>query len=365
MKQSPRRGTWGVRLLIRSLTVVLAILFFWLLGFVVEDIEAIKGPDFAEIERHHVDASLVVDKRQIERQIGDLERVIENTREQQRLVGESSQNLQRTINQMLDLQRLSIQKAIALSETERNTLTTSLKQFQDSQKTYQELNQKIADLTSQKFKLRDKSTQLDERLAAQRKPAEREYERRQESHRLRLASYQLAILVPLLLVVAYPLIRKRHSIYYPLLVAVGGATLLKVAIVVHEYFPSRYFKYILISTLLAIVALALVRLIRTRAFPKVECLKKQYREGYERFLCPVCEYPIRTGPRRFLYWTRRTVHKVLPQGDASSEMPYVCPCCGEELFETCPACQKVRHSLLDHCEHCGAKQDRLEERVEL
>ena len=62
MKQNVTRGTWGIRLLIRLFTVVLAVLFFWLLGFVVEDIEAIKGPDFTEIEPRHVDAVLVAKK---------------------------------------------------------------------------------------------------------------------------------------------------------------------------------------------------------------------------------------------------------------------------------------------------------------
>jgi len=126
-------------------------------------------------------------------------------------------------------------------------------------------------------------------------------------------------------------------------------------LVVHEYFPTRYFKYVLILALLAVVVRLLVYLIRTVAFPKVEWLERQYREAYERFLCPVCEYPIRTGPRKFLYWTRRTVHKILPlSGVSDAESPYTCPCCGTAVFETCPACGKIRHSLLAHCEHCGA-----------
>lgn len=364
MKTNANRGTWGIRVLVRLLTVVLAILFFWLLGFVVEDIETIKGPDFVEIERRHVDQSLVAEKERLERQIGDLERAIENTREEQRLVGDSSQNLQRTINQLLDLQRLSIQKSVALSSSEKDNLATSLKQFLDSQKNYQELNRKIAEQTAKRLDLRAEGERLDRRLAKQREPAEREYEAKTESHRLRLAFYQLAVLVPLLLAAAYLLARKRGSIYYPLFLAVGGATLLKVALVVHEYFPSRYFKYILIAALLVVVARFLVYLIRTIAYPKVEWLRKQYREAYERFLCPVCEYPIRTGPRRFLYWTRRTVHRVLPRTDRSeAEEPYSCPCCGTRLFEECDSCHKVRHSLLAHCEHCGEKRDRLEETV--
>ena len=344
--------------MIHLFTVVLGVLFFWLLGFLVEDIESVPGPDFSGIERQHVDPSLVAKQEQLGRQIADLDRLINNKREQQRLVGDSSQNLQRTINQLLELQRLSIQKAVSLSESEKENLSTSLKSFLESQKSYQELNQSISELTSKKVAMEEEKNQIEQQLAKQREPAQEEFQKLTEAHRLRLAFYQLAMLVPLLLVAGYLLMARRSSIYFPLFLAVGGATLLKVALVIHEYFPTRYFKYVLILALLAVVVRLIIYLIKTIAFPKIEWLARQYREAYERFLCPNCEYPIRTGPRKFLYWTRRTVHKILPQGTlASQEEPYSCPSCGTTVFELCPSCQKVRHSLLAHCEHCGAKKE--------
>ncbi len=87
---------------------------------------------------------------------------------------------------------------------------------------------------------------------------------------------------------------------------------------------------------------------------------KQYRQAYERFLCPVCEYPIRTGPRKYLYWTRRTVHKTALTGTSSSapdvDALYTCPACGTCLFEKCVSCESICHSLLPNCEHCGAER---------
>ena len=82
----------------------------------------------------------------------------------------------------------------------------------------------------------------------------------------------------------------------------------------------------LILSLLLAVAGLLTYFIRTIAYPKMQWLVKQYREAYERFLCPVCEYPIRTGPRRFLFWTRRTVNKiVVPMERGDQEEVYTCP----------------------------------------
>jgi hypothetical protein len=358
MKPRPSRGTWGIRQLIRLFTVVLAVLFFWLLGFVVEDIESIRGPDYAQFERQHVDAALLAKKERLEKQIHGLERTIDNQREQQRLAGDSSQNLRSTIGQLLELQRLSIQKTVTISESDKSNLSTSLKRFFESQENYQKLNQRIAELTSEKAPLQEEQSRIERQISEQQEAARQAFAEVVEKHQMRLALYQLLILVPVLLAAAYLVARMRGSAYFPLFLAVGGATLAKVALVVHEYFPSRYAKYVLMVALLAIVARLLVHLIRILVAPKPEWIQRQRRECYERFLCPVCEYPIRTGPRRFLYWTRRTVHKILPQGVAPAEdSPYTCPCCGTTVLETCPACGKIRHALLGHCEHCGARKD--------
>ncbi len=355
MKENARRGTWLTRQLIRLFTVVLAVLFFWLLGFVVEDIESIPGPTFAAIEHKYVDAKLVEQSGQLQEKINALERSVAAQSEQQQIVRDSSENLQRTIQQLLQLKKSSIEKSASFSDSDAKLLTASLNEFFKSQTNYQKINQSISNLTSEKERLGSEKRRVEAEIAKQRQPANSEYQRLTEAHRLRLAFYQLLILVPLLLVTAYPLAKRRGSLYYPLFLAIGGATALKVVLVVHEYFPTRYFKYVLIVALLLVVARLLVYLIRSVAFPKVAWLRRQHREAYERFLCPVCEYPIRTGPRKFLYWTRRTVHKVLPQGDSSGgEEAYTCPACGTAVFELCGSCEKVRHSLLDHCEHCGA-----------
>jgi len=357
MKTARAKGTWSIRFLIRLLAVVLGVLIFWLLGFLMRDIKSIEGPDYCQIEKEYVDQALVDKQRDIGKHIGDLEREISNKRRQQGLIGESSRNLQTTINQLLELKKLSIQKDVTLSKAEERDLSLSLTRFLESQKAYQQSNEMITSLTGKKLQLEEDLREVDRQVDKQREPAREEYNRQERLHRLRLAACQLAVLVPLLLVAGYLVIRKRASVYFSLFLAFGGATLLKVALVVHEYFPSRYFKYVLMLALLAVVVRLLVHLIRVVAFPKIDWLVKQYREAYERFLCPVCEYPIRIGPRRFLYWTRRTVHKVLPQGDAPSQAePYTCPSCGTRLFEECPTCRKIRHSLLGHCVHCGAEK---------
>jgi hypothetical protein len=358
MKKNIKHGAWSVRFFIRFFTVVLGVLFFWLLGFMLDDVESIKGPDYDNVEKQFVDKALVEKIGDTTAQIKNLERTIANKREQQQLVGASSENLKRTMDQLAELQRQTIQKQLAMSESDKERLSISLKQYLADQNSYQELNKDLLDLTSQKNQLAGDKQELDKQIEKQRESAREEYAKLYESHRLRLAFYQLAVLTPLLLVAGYLLLYKRGSVYYPLSLAAGGATLLKVALVMHEYFPSRYTKYVLILVLLGVTARILVHFIKIAAFPKLDWLLRQYREAYERFLCPVCEYPIRTGPRKYLYWTRRTINKTLPQNDASGkEEPYTCPACGTTLYEQCPSCHNIRHSLMEHCEHCGLRKE--------
>jgi predicted RNA-binding Zn-ribbon protein involved in translation (DUF1610 family) len=352
------KASWGSRLAIRFFTVVLAVLVFWLLGFLVHDLRELPGPDYTAIENRFVDQALVAQGRDLDQRLEEVRREIGNLTDQQRVVGDTSRNLQQTIAQLLELQKLGLQKGIAISEAEQGNLATSQQQFLDSQRKYQELSQMMAAaMTRQQAIVRERA-EVETRLEDQRRPAREEYTRLCQRHHLWLAFLQLTILVPILVVAAGVLYRWRRSLYFPLYLAVGAAVLVKVALVVHEYFPSRWFKYILIGVLLLVVVRLLVILLRRAAAPSMHWLLRQYREAYERFLCPICEYPIRTGPRRFLFWTRRTVNRlVVPSGGAGDpEETYTCPACGTALFGECPACHRVRHALLPNCAHCGAVQ---------
>jgi len=149
--------------------------------------------------------------------------------------------------------------------------------------------------------------------------------------------------------------RYRSGPYAPLVYAFGGAVLVRVALVMHEYFPTRYFKYVLILAAIALVLQTLLYLIRMVAFPKQDWLLKQYREAYEAFLCPMCAFPIRRGPLKYMVWTRRTIGKIAPHaaGASSVEEPYTCPTCSTRLYEECEKCRAIRPSLLPSCQNCG------------
>lgn len=357
-KDSKSKGTWIHRFAIRLCTVILTILIFWVLGFFVDDIDSIPGPNRYDIEKKYVSSELLDRITALDVQIGEIAKRIQHQTERQRVIGDSSRSLQQTIGQLIELRKLSMEKSVKFSESEQTNFANSMNLFLENQNKYQELSQTVSAMMEQKEKLLQEKDQLEEEDKKQREPAREEYNQLFDQHCLKIAFLQLLVLVPILAIAATVLIKKRDSIYFPLYLAAGIASLLKVALVVHEYFPSRFFKYILIGGLLIAVGRLLVYFIRTIAFPKVQWLVKQYKEAYERFLCPVCEYPIRIGPRKFLFWTRRTVNKLVVPGESScAEEAYICPSCGKQLFEECASCRKIRHSLLPNCLHCGAEKE--------
>ena len=126
-----------------------------------------------------------------------------------------------------------------------------------------------------------------------------------------------------------------------------------------EHFPREFFKYIAIVAAIVIVLTTLICVLRKVSNPKLDMLRKRYREAYASHLCPVCSYPIARGVFKNAIWTRRGP-RPFPSMDkppvADLEFPYACPSCGTGLYEKCGKCDSQRHSLLPLCERCGDDQ---------
>jgi hypothetical protein len=346
------------RFLVHLFTVVLTVLVYWLLGFIVDDIGTAPGPQYSAVEERMLDQGLVKRSRDLQAKIGDVNRQIRDQKSRQEILADSTGNSQKTMNQLLEIQKLALQKNVTPSPDELKSLESSKALFLDNQRQYQLLNEEIARLNNQSQDLEEERRIVEQQLEGQREPVRREWESERRSHDLQMAVLKLAALAPLMVVAAWLFLKKRGGLYAPLIYAFGIALLVKVAEVMHEYFPTPYFKYILILACLAAVIRILVYLLKMIAFPKKDWLLKQYREAYEAFFCPVCNYPIRRGPLKYMFWSRRSIRKlhVPPVSQNGAEEPYTCPMCGTKLFEECPACHAVRHSLLPACEKCGAEK---------
>ncbi len=127
----------------------LAVLVYWVLGFLVQDIESVPGPSYDDIEQRYIDVTLVETQKILAADIAEADRAIAGRREEMQIISDSTRNLQSTISQLIELQKLTVQKSAVLPETEQVNLSDSLARFLDNQTRYQTLNTELSRLTEQ------------------------------------------------------------------------------------------------------------------------------------------------------------------------------------------------------------------------
>lgn len=362
MVDQPRhRGPWTHRALVWVFAVALGFLIYWLFGFVVNDIATWPGPQYKVIEEQMLDPALLKDEQAIATEQQAIQLQIVERETKQSLLRDSTESSQQTMNQLLSIYRLALEKNVEPTAAEQKALAEAEQLFLDNQKKYQELNAEIAQLHAQKNVLDGRRRVLADKLEKVREPIRAEYDRVWQRHQYKVALAKLAFLLPLSAIAGWLFLRGRRSIYAPVIYAFGIALAAKVTMVMHEHFPARYFKYLMIVVAIIIVLRVLTYLLRMIARPSRDYLLGQYREAYERFFCPICDYPIRRGPLKYVFWSRRTIKKLHFPPQASDvklpDEPYICPACASPLFEKCAACGGIRHSLLPACDHCGSVKE--------
>lgn len=341
------------------LAVILTFLLVWLLGFFLRDLGQIDGPNYQDVRSEFVDRSLERESQSVRSQIAELEKQAKRQSEIQQDLKRGMDNARETMQQMMDLHRLSLEKQATPTEDERDALATSQQRFLEAQNRFEEANIEIARLNSERFDHGTSLEKLDKELKKQEGPARGKYNTLSQKHQLKLASFKLALIVPLFGLSVWWFFKKRQSPFRLIPLAALAATFWKLGVVMHVHFPREFFKYIVIAAGIAAVLVFLVWLLRRAARPDQELLLNRYREGYRGHNCPVCAFPILRGPLKFAIWTRKGPQ--FPQvslgaADVSPvETPYACPSCGTALFEACHKCGGSRHSLLPFCEHCGTE----------
>ncbi len=353
-----KKGTWSVRLGILLSTIFLAVLFYWLLGFATHDIRTIKGPDYSEILEQVIGKELKDKRESLSAETSRLNMEIKALNEEQALKSSGSKNMEATLEQ------LNKQIASAKEDAERERLKLSLEDFLKIQKEYQDLLGDISKSTLERQALEREMSQVQIEIGSRDKAASLEWRKQLDTHRTKLALLELALMIPLLLLSGFALLRvqkKQGTLLFPVLLSFVCAALVRLFFTLHEYLPKIWFKYIAVVAVIVVMIRFLVYLVALATRPRPDRLLLQYRQAYEKYLCPICEYPIRVGPLKYLCWTRKSAVKTLTgvqkRQTPSLSQPYTCPACGQSLFETCTACGNIRHSLMEHCEHCGARKE--------
>ena len=350
-------GSFFLRLMIFGFSVATGVLAFWLLGYILRDIDRIDGPDYQMMMAQGLPADLQAEQLDLVKTSAEVAQQIKSAQERRRLGGLTTDATQQTINQLLELKRISAEKSQPLDDEQQKALTENLELFLSNQRQTQQLNNELTTLNDQLDAVMEKQRQNSEAISVASIPIQLKYGELVERRQWQLAAYKLGLLIPLLIVCGWLFMRHAGGAYAMLVYAIGGAVAMRVLLVMHDHFPAIYFKYILILLSLAISISVLVRMLRLSARPSRDWLLRQYREAYASFLCPVCEHPIQRGSLKFANWTRRSLRKYSLRHGAiemvGPEQPYTCPCCATTLYEKCQQCSGVRHSLLPACEKCG------------
>jgi hypothetical protein len=345
------RGSGQHRFLVGLFSVVLTVLFIWALGFVVQDIGDLRGPDWEAVQERHIPAELTQELEGVEQELAGVTNAIEEQREIQGLLRENTNNAQQTMSQLMQRERLLLQKNGSLTGEEREALAESQAQFLASQRAFREANLRVAELSEQKRTLERRAEALRRDIDTRREPARAEFDTLQRRHEIRTAAMKLGVLLPLLLVFTGLVLKKRGTPFAPIFYAAFAAALWQTGVVMHEHFPRELFKYLAVGAAIVAVLALLVHLIRLITRPRPDWLHKQYKAGYESGRCPVCAYPIEREPALAAAAAGAKGPPLRPTA------PYTCPSCGTGLFAACNACGAVRHALLPHCEHCGAARE--------
>jgi len=340
------------------LSILLTVLIVWLLGFVLDDLGDIEGPDRQAVLAEYVDASLRTRAEELEQQITEIETRVARQEELQTDLQRSMDNARETMQQMMELHRLSLQQQVPPSDAEKQALATAQQRFLEAQDRFEAANAEIAGSNETKFRLRQERQSVQDTIRTQSEPAQVEYSERRQAHQFKVAALRLAFIVPLFLLAAWLFWRHREGAYRSILLALLAATFWKLGRVMFIHFPREFFKYIAIVAAIGIVLAFLGWLLRKAVRPGRELLLARYREAYRVHVCPVCAFPIARGPLRFAVWSRKGPRLPAAADSAaatepSTETPYVCPSCGTTLFAACQSCKASRHTLLPHCEHCG------------
>ena len=79
-----------------------------------------------------------------------MNRQIALQKDEQKIFSDGSRNLQQTIGQLIEMQKLSLQKEVALTDSDQENLTSALNGFLAAQTEFQSFNETLQEKAEQK-----------------------------------------------------------------------------------------------------------------------------------------------------------------------------------------------------------------------
>ncbi|MGB0331862.1 MAG: hypothetical protein ACPGPE_08595, partial [Planctomycetota bacterium] len=249
------------------LATILTCLWIWLLGFLVDDVGRMKPASYQEFSEAGMPAELLGEIAEMDLEVRTLERKINRQEQIQRDLQRDMETSGEVMRQMMDLQRLALEKGNAPSDAERDALATAQETFLTSQGQYREANVEIQSANATLFALQGRRSALGSRREAAEAPIRRAYQAKVRTRALIEACVRLGILIPLFLVAAATVRKRWRHPWRPIHLSFLIATFWTLGYEMFEQFPAEYFKYIAIVTAIAITLAFLSWIIRKATSP--------------------------------------------------------------------------------------------------
>ena len=350
------RSTWASRVGAFLLSSILTVLWIGLLAFLLSDVGKLDRPDYQPLFEAGMPAELLADRAEVGDQIAALEKRTERLGQLQVDLERDMEQSGEVMRQMMDLQRLGLEKDEPPSDEERAALASAQSTFLSSQESYRAANAEIQAANLELFQLRERQQDLARAVREAEAPIRKAHAVQVRGWELREATLRLGLVVPLFVLSALLVVRRWSSPWRPVHLSALVATFWTLGLEMFERFPAEYFKYIAIVTAILITLGFLVWLIRKATSPSPALVLARHRAAYTANVCPVCAFRISRAP---------VVTRAAKGGGDLQPSPvpvpdrkdFSCPSCGTGLFETCPSCGGARHSLLPFCEGCGAAKE--------
>src|SRR5205085_6128143 len=121
-----------------------------------QDIGTWPGPRLEEVGARMRDKVLAAEAETLSGKIQETTRAIELSKQRQLVLRDSTSNSERTMNQLLELQKVNLQKGGSVSATDSQTLAESQRLFLANQSKYQEMNDQISSLSQELASMQDR-----------------------------------------------------------------------------------------------------------------------------------------------------------------------------------------------------------------
>ena len=212
-----KSGPISHRIMIYFFSAVLTLLLIWSIDYLLSDIGNIPGPSRKEIEMRFVGNDLIKEQKNLKSEKKKITTQIKNETENQKLLEIGMSGSKDTMNQLLGLHRLALEKNVRPTLDQQNALAERQTLYLSNQKEFQTANAQISNLTKQQQDLEQQINLINQQVTERLTQSETEFNNLLQAHRWKMAGLKLLVILPLLVGSTWLVIKKRKSDFSPLI----------------------------------------------------------------------------------------------------------------------------------------------------